>query len=205
MVSKTQIDQDESRDQLEQNPANNKRVPPDEALDEQNNADSNTNVYLGKNSAVGIWGNERGLHTLRCDNGIWKAFKSATKALGSSICSTAETVFLGVIASYETMQENNVHLGNTFNIEMDVYRQLGRDRRKVNPDVVIERDVSDKKVGNLRDVAEPFIEYYLARPSLNPSDRQLYADFKREGLELDWEVKQALATFILRKIREARK
>ena len=173
--------------------SNQETETPETHPNDQNNAQCNTEVYLGKPSGNGIWGNYRGLHTLRCDDMLWIAFRRATKAVGTSICSELETMIVGWLGFYSQVAENKVHFGNTYEFEQTVYRNTRRDRRNANPKFVTERDVNDNEIGDLESLADPFVDYYASHPSLDPSAQTLYRDFVKEGLELDWEVKQALA------------
>ena len=175
-----------------------------ETPETENNAQCSKNVYILSGRQKGLWGGDRGVHGFRCDDNVFSAFKQRVRAVGTSICSVVETLLIAYLGATDHMLENNVNIGATFNLNQTVYRNLGRDRRRVNPQVVTERDVNDNEIGDLESVAGPFITYYLDRPSLDPNARTLYGNFKMEGLELDWEVKQDLASLILRRLKEAR-
>jgi hypothetical protein len=197
MVPDPHSTKEEAKDQVEFTPPNHTRVSPHEGLDEQDKENTATDTNLAK---TGLWNGPRKNVGIKIDVELYKVFKPIAQARFGSVCCCIEGLMAGIVGA---VHNSKVSMGNSIRIDggMHVHRLGLKERRRLDPGVLTDAG----EVGNLGDLATPFVEYYSARPSLNPSDRQLYDDFKREGLELAWESKKALATLILRRVRECRK
>ena len=88
---------------------------------------------------------------MRCDVGLYKAFKHRTKQLGSSVCSEVETFMISYLSATKAIVEGKVHLGTTINLTQTVNRQLGRDRRSaVDPSMFVDEGM----MGVLGEIAQ---------------------------------------------------
>lgn len=129
------------------------------------------NVYRGP---LGRFGGPREPISIRIDKSLYKRFKLATKVFGSSVCSEVETFMIAYIGVLDNANYRNVHIGNTFYLDQVVYRNLDRDRRKVNPDFV---KVSPIEVGYIEDS----VRLVLKRVRENEGSVSLIVDCMREA------------------------
>jgi len=101
----------------------------------QQTLSSITGVHPKRTHGFGLWKGERGLHTIRLDNKLYKAFKPVAIANYGSICRPLEAFMASVIASHPTPNELRVHPSNTVEIGKLVIERNVRPRRKLVEEV----------------------------------------------------------------------
>jgi hypothetical protein len=85
---------------------------------------------------LGLWNGPRVSRSIRIDEKLYQTFKARTKVLGSSVCGVVEPMMAAYLGATESLVNGDVHISPIITIEnMEINRQLARDRRRVNPEV----------------------------------------------------------------------
>ena len=101
----------------------------------------------------GLWGGPRKCRSVRIDDRLYLAFKERTRLFGDSVCGVVESMMAAYMGATEHLLKNNVHTRPTITIEnLEINRQLARDRRRVSPEFsrLDEESVRDDERERLR-------------------------------------------------------
>lgn len=162
-----------------------------------------TEVHLKKRGAPGKWGGPRISRSMKIDDNIWKAFRERTKELSTSVCSEVETFMIAYLGATEHMAKNKVHLGTTINLEQTVFRQLGRDRRKVRrtlEEVHAEKAaVRGMEEGLVSEMAQKVFEQFVVEGHSTDRMAPVFDIMREQGIpeERHTEVKQVVIDLII--------
>lgn len=144
----------------------------------------------------GIWGNPRKVVGIRCDSGLYEAFKPVARRYFGSVCNAFESYMAGVVG---VASNPNVNISNRFVIHdgFHVHRNL-REKRRLDPSALFDFPGEGVEVVNL---ALNHFEARFHKWGVKTSRREVLQFFRDKAPDVDGKLRMIYTTRVLDELR----